>query len=186
VRCGAYPATGIQAPYNPLAPSAGSNRGSDTMVDAGQMVKKIQEMRDEGYLSDAILRETVKQIKASSTDYNFVGVYLFNEADNELWLHNYMGESTEHAKIPVGKGVCGTAVAEKKNQNVPDVTAIDNYLACSPRTKSELVVLIRAGDEVFGQIDIDCKKKDCFSQEAQESLELIADKLAEVFVAERL
>lgn len=156
------------------------------MVDAGQMVKKIQEMRDEGYLSDAILRETVKQIKASSTDYNFVGVYLFNEADNELWLHNYMGESTEHAKIPVGKGVCGTAVAEKKNQNVPDVTAIDNYLACSPRTKSELVVLIRAGDEVFGQIDIDCKKKDCFSQEAQESLELIADKLAEVFVAERL
>src|SRR5690606_18753610 len=111
VRCGAYPATGIQAPYNPLAPSAGSNRGSDTMVDAGQMVKKIQEMRDEGYLSDAILRETVKQIKASSTDYNFVGVYLFNEADNELWLHNYMGESTEHAKIPVGKGVCGTAVA---------------------------------------------------------------------------
>ncbi|NLG62318.1 MAG: GAF domain-containing protein [Candidatus Cloacimonetes bacterium] len=156
------------------------------MVDAGQMVKKIQEMRDEGYLSDAILRETVKQIKASSTDYNFVGVYLFNEADNELWLHNYMGESTEHAKIPVGKGVCGTAVAEKKNQNVPDVTAIDNYLACSPRTKSELVVLIRAGDEIFGQIDIDCKKKDCFSQEAQESLELIADKLAEVFVAERL
>lgn len=155
------------------------------MVDAGQMVKKIQEMRDEGYLSDAILRETVKQIKASSTDYNFVGVYLFNEADNELWLHNYMGESTEHAKIPVGKGVCGTAVAEKKNQNVPDVTAIDNYLACSPRTKSELVVLIRAGDEIFGQIDIDCKKKDCFSQEAQESLELIADKLAEVFVAER-
>ena len=156
------------------------------MVDAGQMVKKIQEMRDEGYLSDAILRETVKQIKASSTDYNFVGVYLFNEADNELWLHNYMGESTEHAKIPVGKGVCGTAVAEKKNQNVPDVTAIDNYLACSPRTKSELVVLIRAGDEIFGQIDIDCKKKDCFSQEAQESLELIADKLAVVFVAERL
>lgn len=156
------------------------------MVDAGQMVKKIQEMRDEGYLSDAILRETVKQIKASESSYNFVGVYLFNEGDNELWLHNYMGESTEHAKIPVGQGVCGTAVAEKKNQNVPDVTAIDNYLACSPRTKSELVVLIRAGDEIFGQIDIDCRQKDCFTKGAQESLELVSDKLAELFVAERL
>jgi len=156
------------------------------MVDAGQMVRKIQEMRDGGYLSDAILRETVKQIKASESSYNFVGVYLFNEADNELWLHNYMGEGTDHAKIPVGTGVCGTAVAEKANQNVPDVTAIDNYLACSPRTKSELVVLIRAGDEIFGQIDIDCRQKDCFSKGKQESLELIADKLAEVFVAERM
>ena len=155
------------------------------MVDAGQMVKKIQEMRAGGYLSDAILRETVKQIKASDSSYNFVGVYLFNEADNELWLHNYMGEGTDHAKIPVGTGVCGTAVAEKANQNVPDVTAIDNYLACSPRTKSELVVLIRAGDEIFGQVDIDCRQKDCFAKSKQESLELIADKLAEVFVAER-
>ena len=155
------------------------------MVDAGQMVKKIQEMRDEGYLSDAILRETVKQIKASESSYNFVGVYLFNPEENELWLHNYMGEGTEHAKIPVGKGVCGTAVAEKKNQNVGDVTAIDNYLACSPRTKSELVVLIRAGDEIFGQVDIDCRQKDGFSKGAQENLELISEKLAEVFVAER-
>jgi GAF domain-containing protein len=155
------------------------------MVDAGQMVKKIQEMRDEGYLSDAILRETVKQIKASESDYNFVGVYLFNPEENGLWLHNYMGESTEHARIEVGQGVCGTAVAEKKNQNVGDVTAIDNYLACSPRTKSELVVLIRAGEEIFGQVDIDCKKKDGFSKGDQESLELISEKLAEVFVAER-
>ena len=155
------------------------------MVDAGQMVKKIQEMRDEGYLSDAILRETVKQIKASESSYNFVGVYLFNPEENELWLHNYMGDGTEHAKIPVGMGVCGTAVAEKKNQNVGDVTAIDNYLACSPRTKSELVVLIRAGDEIFGQVDIDCRQKDGFSKGAQENLELISEKLAEVFVAER-
>jgi GAF domain-containing protein len=155
------------------------------MVDAGTMVRKVQEMRDDGYLSDAILRETVKAIKATDTAYNFVGVYLFNANENELWLHNYMGEGTDHAKIPVGSGVCGTAVAEKTNQNVGDVTAIDNYLACSPRTKSELVVLIRAGDEIFGQIDIDCKQKDGFPKGDQESLELVAEKLAEVFVAER-
>ena len=155
------------------------------MVDAGTMVKKIQEMRDDGYLSDAILRETVKAIKATDTAYNFVGVYLFNANENELWLHNYMGEGTDHAKIPSGTGVCGTAVAEKKNQNVGDVTKVDNYLACSPRTKSELVVLIRAGDEIFGQIDIDCKQKDGFPKGDQESLELVAEKLAEVFVAER-
>ena len=155
------------------------------MVDAGDMIKRIQEMRDEGYLSDALLRTTVKKIKAGNSDYNFVGVYLYNADDKELWLHNYMGEPTEHAKIKAGVGVCGTAVAELENQNVGDVTQVENYLACSPRTKSELVVLIRAGDEVFGQLDIDAKKKDAFPAEDQEAYEMVADKLAEVFMAER-
>jgi L-methionine (R)-S-oxide reductase len=155
------------------------------MFDGGKMVKRIQEMRDEGYLSDAILRETVKQVKASDDRYNFVGAYLLKTDENLLWLHNYVGESTEHARINVGEGVCGTAVAEKKDQNVGDVTKITNYLACSPRTKSELVVLIRAGDEIFGQLDIDAKEKDAFSKDVEDNVRLVADKLAEVFVAER-
>jgi GAF domain-containing protein len=155
------------------------------MVDAGSMIKRIQEMRDEGYLSDAILRETVKKVKAGSSDYNFVGVYLYNADEKELWLHNYVGESTEHAKIKAGEGVCGTAVAELANQNVPDVTQVENYLACSKRTKSELVILIRAGDEVFGQVDIDARKNDAFPADDQEAYEMVADKLAEVFMAER-
>jgi L-methionine (R)-S-oxide reductase len=96
-----------------------------------------------------------------------------------------MGTGTEHARIDVGQGVCGTAVAEKKNQNVGDVTQVENYLACSPKTKAELVVLIRAGDEIFGQLDIDARTKDAFSREDQEAVELIADKLSEVFMAER-
>jgi GAF domain-containing protein len=142
-------------------------------------------MREDGYLSDAILREMVRQLRATDSDFNFVGVYLYNPDEKELWLHNYMGEPTEHAKIPAGQGVCGTAVSELKNQNVGDVTKVDNYLACSPKTKSELVVLIRAGDEVFGQFDIDNKKKDGFGRDDQEAVEMIADKLAEVFVSER-
>lgn len=155
------------------------------MIDAAKMVKRIQDMRDDGYLSDAILRETVKHVKATDSDFNFVGVYLFNADENELWLHNYMGDPTEHAKIEVGQGVCGTAVAERENQNVADVSQIENYLACSPKTKSELVVLIRAGDEIFGQIDIDAKRQEAFPNEDQEAVEMVADKLAEVFMAER-
>lgn len=77
--------------------------------------------------------------------------------------------------------MCGTAVAEKKNQNVGDVTKVENYLACSPKTKAELVVLIRAGDEIFGQIDIDARTKDAFTRGDQEAVEMIADKLAEAW-----
>jgi L-methionine (R)-S-oxide reductase len=155
------------------------------MVEAGKLVKRLQEMREEGYLSDAILREAVKSLKASDDRYDWVGIYLLNPEENVLWLHNYLGPATQHAKIPVGQGVCGTAVLEKKNQNVADVTQVENYLACSPDTRSELVVLIRAGDEILGQIDIDSNQPAAFTGEDEEAVQAVADKLAEVLMEER-
>lgn len=155
------------------------------MWEAGKVVRRLQEMRDEGYLSDAILREAVKQIKAADPRYHWVGVYLLNREENVLWLHNYIGEAAGHARIPVGEGVCGTAVAERRDINVPDVTRFPGYLACSPTTRSELVVLIRAGDEIFGQIDIDSNTEAAFTAEDEDAVRMVADKLAEVFMAER-
>ena len=155
------------------------------MIDGAQIVRRIQEMRTEGYLADAMLREAVKLIKASDSRYNFVGVYMLNPEDNELWLQNYLGEPTDHARIPVGRGVCGTAVAEGKNQNVPDVTQVGNYLSCSPRTKSELVVLIYAGNTIVGQIDIDAREVNAFSKDDQTAIEMIAEKLGEMIERER-
>ena len=154
-------------------------------LEAVGVVKKLQEMRDGGYLSDPIMREAVIQIEKSDPKYDWVGIYLHNADEKMLWLHNYMGEPTEHAKIEVGQGVCGTAVAESKNQVVNDVTQIDNDLACSPSVKAEMVVLIRAGDDILGQIDIDSRKKDAFGDEDQDAVQRIADKIADVLVAER-
>jgi GAF domain-containing protein len=155
------------------------------MIEGAKIVARIQEMRSAGYMADAMLREAVKHLKASEARYNFVGVYMLNAEDDTLWLHNYLGEPTDHARIPVGRGVCGTAVAEKKNQNVPDVTQVGNYLSCSPRTKSELVVLIYADNEIVGQIDIDAREIDAFSKDDQTNIELIADKLGEMIERER-
>jgi GAF domain-containing protein len=150
-----------------------------------QMVANLQRMREGGYLSDAIMREAVKQLKAADPRYNFVGVYMLDPEANVLWLHNYAGEPTEHARIAVGHGVCGTAVAEQENQNVADVTKVGNYISCSPRTKSELVVLIRKDAEIFGQIDIDAHELNAFMAEDQKAVEAVADKIAEVIVKER-
>ena len=72
-----------------------------------------------------------------------------------LRLGPYLGAPTEHVAIPVGVGVCGTAVASDTNIIVDDVRAQDNYLACSLGTRSEVVVLIRDQGEVIGQFDID-------------------------------
>lgn len=154
------------------------------MLDAGLVVKDLQEMRDEGHLSDALLRRAVRSIESADDRYDWVGIYLVGEGD-ELWLHNYVGEPTEHAKIPFGQGVCGRAITERRNLNIRDVSKEESYLACSPETQSELVILIRAGDDIFGQIDIDSDEQGAFNEDDEIALIGIADKLAEQLAAER-
>ncbi|MDX2065132.1 MAG: GAF domain-containing protein [Fimbriimonadaceae bacterium] len=100
------------------------------------------------------LRQAAMAALAELPGYDWCGVYRL-EGDT-LVLDAYVGAATEHDRIPVGRGVCGTAVAENANQVVPDVRKVGNYLACSATTRSEIVVLIRdAAGDILGQIDID-------------------------------
>jgi len=107
--------------------------------------------REEG--REALLRLTAERIRAAGPPYT--SVYLYMLHGNELLLEAYAGRETEHTRIPVGSGVCGTAVSSGQDQNVPDVRSVQNYLACNAWTRSELVVLIRRGSLILGQIDID-------------------------------
>lgn len=153
-------------------------------MDTTELVKDLQELRESGHLSDAILRRAVRTLSEEDS-FDWVGVYLMDQENNRLWLHNYVGKPTEHALIDIGQGVCGAAAEKGENINVPDVSEFDNYLACSPSTQSEIVVLIRAGDELLGQIDVDSDEKAAFSDDDEQSLQLVADKLAEVIMADR-
>ena len=76
----------------------------------------------------------------------YTSVYMYMLHGEELVLEAYAGRDTEHTRIAVGQGVCGTAVATGTDQNVPDVRAMYNYIACNTWTRSELVVLIRRGE----------------------------------------
>jgi len=102
---------------------------------------------------DLALRGVVEGLAAAHPRWGWVGVYLL--VGDTLVLGPSVGPPTEHTRIPVGTGVCGTAVAEDRNVVVDDVAALDNYLACSVGTRSEIVVLIRDGDDVVGQFDVD-------------------------------
>lgn len=118
------------------------------------------------------------QILDELPDYNWSGVYRL-EGD-QLVLDAYVGATTEHTHIPVGRGVCGTAVAENKNQVIEDVRELDNYLACSVSTRSEIVVLIRDPQgKVLGQIDIDGHRVGAFDDSDERLLEDLAAILAE-------
>jgi GAF domain-containing protein len=155
------------------------------MLDAGALVEELSQLQEGGFLSDAMLRLAVKTIERADARFDWVGVYLLNDEGTELWLHNYVGSATEHARIPVGTGVCGRAVAEGTNLRIDDVSAEENYLACSPTVESELVVLIRDGDRIFGQIDIDSSDEAAFKEEDEQVLGIVAAKLAEQLAIEK-
>ena len=108
----------------------------------------------------------------------FTSVYAYMLHDGELVLEAFAGRETEHTRIPVGQGVCGTAVATGEDQNVPDVAAIGNYLACNLETKSELVVLIRRGPTTLGQLDIDSDVPAGFTEPHHRAVREVADALA--------
>ena len=125
---------------------------------------------------EALLRLTAERIRAAGPPYT--SVYLYMLHGNELLLEAYAGRETGHTRIPVGTGVCGTAVASGQDQNVPDVRAVENYLACNAWTRSELVVLIRRGNLILGQIDIDSDLPDPFTAEEEAAVKRVADALA--------
>ena len=108
----------------------------------------------------------------------YTSVYCYMLHDGELVLEAFSGRETEHTRIPVGRGVCGTAVATGEDQNVPDVAAIGNYLACNLDTKSELVVLIRRGQTTLGQLDIDSDVPAGFTESHHRAVREVADALA--------
>ncbi len=125
----------------------------------------------------AELRREGMTLLSGLEGWNWCGIYRLE--GEVLVLDEYVGAATDHTHIPVGRGVCGTAVAENSNQVIPDVQALDNYLACSLETKSELVVLIREGSTILGQIDIDGHKVGQFSCEEEAFLERMGVILSE-------
>lgn len=126
-------------------------------------------------------RTTLLQLaadKIQATGQPFTSAYLYMLDGSELALEAFAGRDTDHTRIPVGKGVCGLAVARGEDQNVPDVSAAGHYLACNTFTRSELVVLIRRGELILGQIDIDSDEFNPFTPEVERAVRQVADALA--------
>lgn len=147
-----------------------------TVSEAAKVVRALRAAHLHDEDRQALLQMACERIREWGAPYTSVYAYMLH--GKELQLEAHAGRDTEHTRIPVGKGVCGTAVAEKQDQNVPDVTALGNYLACNAFTKSELVVLIRRGDHILGQIDIDSDVPDGFGEREHADVKEVADALA--------
>jgi GAF domain-containing protein len=118
----------------------------------------------------------VHTLKQTMPDYSWVGIYLLD--GNELMLGPFEGRPSPHTRIPLGRGICGAAAAEKATIIVDDVNADPRYLACSLDTKSEIVVPIMNGGDVLGELDIDSDRLAAFGAADQKLLEAVAALLA--------
>jgi L-methionine (R)-S-oxide reductase len=146
------------------------------VLDSAKVVAGLRGAFARGQSGTALLRYAAEKIQASGSPYT--SVYLYMLHGNELVLEAFAGRETEHTRIPVGMGVCGTAVARGQDQNVPDVRAVGNYIACNAWTRSELVVLIRRGSLILGQIDIDSDEPNPFTTDEEAAVRQVADALA--------
>lgn len=149
-----------------------------------EICRQLDRVAASGASLDELLSTAVDLLHEAHPRFHWTGIYeLF--PDDILRLGPFVGAPTDHVFISVGQGVCGSAVAEKRDKNVPDVSKEPNYLACSSATKSELVVLIRRGDAIFAQIDIDSHDLDAFDAESQREVRRVAEWLAGAYEARR-
>lgn len=123
----------------------------------------------------AALDRAVSMLKERGRDYTWVGIYLLH--GDELVLGPFRGKPSPHTRIPLGRGICGAAAAEKATIIVDDVNADPRYLACSIETKSEIVVPIMDGNRVLGEIDIDSDRPAAFGEADRQLLEAVAARL---------
>ena len=128
--------------------------------------------------ADSALDQVMGYLHTHRQDYHWVGIYRL--ASDHLAIGPYRGPKTDHARIQIGQGVCGTAVAQGQNQIVGDVRELSNYLACNLETRSEIVVLIREprSQAILGQIDVDGIRVNQFSQTEEQFLSDVAALLA--------
>ena len=141
------------------------------------MISKIKAIIDKNIPLVSNLAN-ISAILNEMEDINWCGFYLAK--DNKLYLGPFQGELA-CTIIPFGKGVCGTAAIEKKTLTVDNVLEFKGHIACSSKSRSEIVTPIIKDGSVVGVIDIDSPSFSRFKEEDKKDLEKIANEVAMLF-----
>lgn len=138
------------------------------------LMKQLQSLIEDEQNLIAILSNTSALLNDNLDQINWVGFYLID--NDELILGPFQGHPA-CVHIAIGKGVCGTAVAENQTQLVKDVHAFPGHIACDANSKLEIVIPIHVNNDIIGVLDIDAPIKDRFTIEDQQGLENIVQVL---------
>jgi L-methionine (R)-S-oxide reductase len=134
---------------------------------AGQLKALVEDERD----PIANAANTSALLFMTLPDLNWAGFYFLR--GQELVLGPFQGKPA-CIRIPVGKGVCGTAVERRRSILVEDVHAFPGHIACDAASRSELVVPLMKDDAILGVLDLDSPKPARFDAEDQAGIETLA------------
>jgi GAF domain-containing protein len=118
---------------------------------------------------------------------DWIGIYIKEEfllqtPSSFLVLGPFLGEPTEHVRISISKGICGMAIREERAINVADVRSHPEHIACSLKTRSELVIPLKDHSGVIiAELDIDSNTLNAFSPEIEKKFQVYAQTFAELF-----
>lgn len=149
--------------------------------DASKVLSSLQAKALETSDRVELAQELVARVEETMRQASWVGIY-WREGD-ELLLGPYVGVESEHVRIPVGKGICGTAVQDEQDQVIEDVREAEGYLSCSPSVRSEIVVLIRSMGQVIGVLDLDGDAVGAFGEVDRCVLRAVADSFGGLIAA---
>ena len=155
---------------------------STTIVeDKEKILQEVEKILDRSVSKDEKLFAICELLDDEVEVFDWVGFYMVDpEADRELVLGPYVGEATDHTRIPFGKGICGQAADSLETFVVQDVSEEDNYLACSVEVQAEIVVpILTEEEELLGELDIDSHTKGSITEDHQDMLEEICDMIAD-------
>jgi len=131
---------------------------------------------------DDTLRRTCELLADAVAHYDWVGFYVLDQAGSALELGPFVGEPTEHVRIELGRGVCGAAAQQRKTLLINDVAREPNYLCCSERVLSEIVVPIFDPAGAFAaELDIDSHTPAAFTDADRGFLEAVCGELSVLF-----
>ena len=147
----------------------------------GSLLGRIKEIQNGPKEKDEKLREVCRLLRKSVPHYDWVGFYFNDECGKETVLGPFAGKSTEHVRIPLGRGMCGAAAQSKCTRISQDVSKETEYLSCSPKVKSEIVVPILKNEKLVGVLDIDSHVLSRFTEEDREFLENVCAVVSALF-----
>ena len=143
-------------------------------VNYDQVIRRLQQLTADVPYEIANLSNASALLWAALPDINWAGFYKM--VDGQLVLYPFQGK-TACVRIQIGKGVCGTAVAEDRTQLVPDVHQFPGHIACDSASNSEIVVPIHVNGKIWGVLDIDSPYLDRFTEADKAGLESFVKEL---------
>ena len=137
-------------------------------VDYELLVKQLESLTGNVPYAITNLSNAAALLWQELPDINWAGFYKME--DGQLILYPFQGKPA-CTRIQVGRGVCGTAVAEDKTQRVANVHEFPGHIACDSASNSEIVIPIHVNGAIWGVLDIDSPFLNRFTEEDRAGLE---------------